>query len=65
MQWPRTTKNFHLPTAVSARAAAAAIALAESMLKTLNHSETKNLADLSGRSNEELARHGLLTLIVD
>ena len=56
------TKNFLLPTAVSARVAAAAIALAESMPKT---SKTKNLADLSGRSNEDLARHGLLTLIVD
>ena len=65
MRWPRMTRNFLLPTVVSVHAAAAAIALAESIQKAYNISETKNPTDLSGRSNEDLARPDLLTLIDD
>ena len=78
MRWPRTRRNSRLPTAVSALAVAAAIALVESMQKKLiqnkkGHVEasktsfnaSRNLVDLSGRSNEDLARRVLLTLIGD
>ena len=43
MRWPRTKRNSRLPTAVSALAVAAAIALVESMLKQLAESMLKNL----------------------
>ena len=64
MRWLRRKKNSLLQTAASARVAAAATALVESS-ENIFFSDIRTETDVSEKSNADLERPGLLTLIVD